>query len=165
MAFLDQKERILDVVLTDYGRELLAKNQLNFVFYCFSDEGIDYSGSLSASMRVSSTLDNYIRRDVSFEADQRQNITDLKSFLYTIPAEKQILPEFKISVDLTSSIELERKYQINTLILQNKSTTIVNKPIDVVIRATIPKQNTLIREQSYVFAQKAETLLNNLGKK
>lgn len=48
MGLLDKKERILDVVLTDKGREQMARNNLNFRYYAFSDEGVDYSGSLSA---------------------------------------------------------------------------------------------------------------------
>ena len=77
MGFLDQKERILDIVLTDYGKELLSKNQLNFKYYAFSDEGINYSGSLSSSLAVSSSVDNYVHRNLAFEADQRK-----RTYLY-----------------------------------------------------------------------------------
>ncbi len=43
---MNQKERVLEVVLTERGKDLLSKNQLNFSYFCFSDDGIDYSGSL-----------------------------------------------------------------------------------------------------------------------
>jgi hypothetical protein len=164
MGFLDQKNRVLDVVLTDYGRELLAQNKLNFQYYAFSDEGIDYSGSLSRSLAASATLDNYIHRDVSFEADQRQTINDLRSFLYTIPQERRVLPEFKINADLTSSVELERKYAINEIIFENKKITVVEKPLDVVIRATVPKETLEKRTSDFVIAQKTQDLLSTLDK-
>lgn len=162
MGFLDQKERVLDVVLTDLGRDLLSRNQLNFTYYAFSDEGIDYSGSLSSSTMLSSTLDNYIHKQMAFEADQRID-QDLRSFLYTIPPDRQVLPEFKISANLTSSTTLERQYTINTMILQqNKPTKTVNQPVDVVIRATIPKENLIIRTKKYVLDQKTTRLINIL---
>ena len=47
MAFLDKKERILDITLTDRGRQLLSRGLLDFTYYAFSDEGVDYSGSLA----------------------------------------------------------------------------------------------------------------------
>ena len=165
MGFLDQKIRVLDVVLTDYGRELLARNQLNFVFYAFSDEGVDYSGSLSSSAIVSSSIDNYVHRDVAFEADQRQTVEDLRYFLYTIPPERQVLPEFKVSIDLTSSVDLERKYKINTIVFENKKIQTIDKPLDVIIRATVPKQTLQKRITDYVIGQKTLSLLRSLGNK
>ena len=49
MALLDYKTQILDVTLTDKGRELLSKGLLNYTYYAFSDEGIDYSRIFVAS--------------------------------------------------------------------------------------------------------------------
>jgi len=158
MAFLDQKERVLDIVLTDKGRELLSKNQLNFVYFAFSDEGIDYSGSLSASSAVSSSMDNYIHRDLSFEADQRKE-RDLQSFLYTIPQGQRTLPEFRISVDVSSSIELARRYRIDTIILNNKPRTVIEPPVDVVVRASVAKRNFDFRVLEYVNLQRVKTFL------
>lgn len=165
MGFLDQKERVLDVVLTDLGRDLLSRNQLNFKYYAFSDEGIDYSGSLSSSTMLSSTLDNYIHKQMAFEADQRID-RDLRSFLYTIPPDRQVLPEFKINADLTSSVDLERQYTINTMILeQKKPTRSIREPVDVVVRATIPKEDRFLRTKKYVLDQKTTRLVNVLQKR
>lgn len=158
MAFLDQKERILDIVLTDKGRDLLSKNQLNFSFYVFSDEGIDYSGSLSSSGMVSSSLDNYIHRDLSFEADQRKN-KDLNSFLYTIPNGKRTLPEMRMSVDISSSVTLERRYRIDTIVTENRTMTTVEPPVDVVVRATVPKRTYKTRVAEYVNLQRVKSLI------
>ena len=61
MGLLDQKERVLDFRLTDKGRERLSKNQLNFSYYAFSDDGIDYSGSISSSVLISgSNLNDFV---------------------------------------------------------------------------------------------------------
>lgn len=166
MAFLNQKERVFDIVLTDEGRELLAKNQLNFKYYAFSDEGIDYSGSLSASSMVSSSFENYVHRDLTFEADQRKN-KDLSSFLYTIPPEKNVLPEFKISVDVSSSITLDRRFRTDTIILRNSPIPTTQKPIDIVVRATVPKKTLSDRIKDYVIHQKSKFALSLIlkGKK
>jgi hypothetical protein len=88
----------MDVVLTDYGRQLLAENSLDFVYYAFSDEGIDYSGSI-ATKNFTGSIDNVVFRNFSFEEPQRGSTTntDLKYFLYTIPAKTSKVPEFIVT--------------------------------------------------------------------
>ena len=73
MGILNTKERILDVVLTDRGRKLLSQNLLDFEFYAFSDDGVDYSAALSASAEPSGSVDDYIRRTLTLEAGQMSN--------------------------------------------------------------------------------------------
>jgi len=68
MGFLDKKERILDVVLTQKGRELLSKSQLNFSYYAFSDDGIDYSGSFDSMQPVLSANPTLIQSITSGSA-------------------------------------------------------------------------------------------------
>lgn len=46
MGLIDKKNHIIDFQLTNKGRELLSKNSLNFVYYAFSDDQIDYSASI-----------------------------------------------------------------------------------------------------------------------
>lgn len=153
MAFLNQKERILDIVLTDKGRELLSKNQLQFKYYAFSDEGINYSGSLSASVSVSSSLDDIVRRNFSFEADQRKE-RDLRSFLYTIDRNKKVLPQFRTSIDISSSLQLERRYKIETISLESPPPPpATQKPIAVIARVTLPKQTKEDRNIDYIIKQ------------
>jgi len=160
MAFLTQKERIFDFVLTDKGRELLSKNQLNFVYFAFSDEGIDYSGSLSASAVISSSFDDYVHRDFSFEADQRTNEkkllqnNDLKSFLYTIPSSNAVLPEMVTSKNNTSSVVLNRQYVIDRLDLSTRKRTLLTQPLATIMRATVPRNTISSRVSNYVYQQK-----------
>ena len=161
MAILDQKERIIDFQLTDYGRELLAKNQLNFTYYAFSDEGIDYSGSMEAANLSSGTFENYVHRDLSFEADQRQD-RDVKSFLYTVSVGNGVLPEFKTSSDANVDISLERKYEIQTLVLHDTKTTIVKTPVDVVFRMGILRSSEEQRAKDYADQQKLLAFLADL---
>lgn len=42
MGFLDRKNRVLDVVLTERGRRLFANGELDFAYVSFFDDGIDY---------------------------------------------------------------------------------------------------------------------------
>lgn len=55
MAFLDRKSRVVDITLTGRGRELFALGELDFAYYAFFDDGIDYdpwaSGSLTDDER------------------------------------------------------------------------------------------------------------------
>lgn len=52
MAFLDPKEEILQIVLTQHGRKKLAKGEFSPKYFSFSDDEVDYvvsSISLSGS--------------------------------------------------------------------------------------------------------------------
>src|SRR3990167_10142436 len=121
-GLLDKKERIFDIVLTDKGRDLLSKNQLNFTWYTFSDDAIDYSGSIKDVLATSGTLDDYMQKLFINEVDQKgtRNNKDLNGFLFTAPVGTRVLPEFRIS--LTGSIDLKRKFKTISLIdaIKNK---------------------------------------------
>lgn len=114
MGLLFNKERIIDFQLTGKGRELLSKNSLNFVYYAFSDDGIDYSGSLSASLQISgSNLDDYIHINTfAFEPLRREDKT-INNFLFTMPLENDVVTQFNSS--LTGSFIMKRKYEVETL--------------------------------------------------
>jgi hypothetical protein len=53
MGLLNFKEDVIDLVLTDRGKELLSQGQLDFTYYAMSDEGVNYSGSLSMNKNFS----------------------------------------------------------------------------------------------------------------
>jgi len=156
MAFLDPKERVLDVVLTAKGRELLSQNLLGFEFFAFSDDGVDYGGALTASLDASGSVDEYIRRTFMFEAPQFRDDKgdqDFQSFLYTIPAGRQTLPEFTTNFDETPDITAKRNYFIDQLVLTSKKRNRVTDPVAVVMHSTIPQQTSKTLEKSYAVDQ------------
>jgi hypothetical protein len=164
MSFLDQKEVIYDVVLTDRGRQLLSKNQLNFSFYAFSDEGINYKDHLSSSIVLSQSVDNLARKNLFFESDQRKN-RDLSSFLYTIPLEKKVLPKVTISVDISSSLSLERRYSITSADgLEGYTNSVASLPVDVIARLALPHVDEISRAIGYGNSQIVESILSGLLK-
>lgn len=161
MSFLDQKEVIYDVVLTDRGRELMARNQLNFQYYAFSDEGVNYTEHLSSSLVLSQSIDNLVRKNLFFESDQRKD-RDLKSFLYTIPIGKKVLPRVNIengNVYLTSSTTLERRYSVGTLEKIASSMDNHPPPIDIVVKLTIPDIDEQTRHIRYGRKQIVKSIL------
>lgn len=116
MGLLDSKTIIYDVVLTDKGRELFSKDELDFTYYAFSDEGINYSGSMVNTGSIDDmTLDNYLHRNLNFEADQRkgydnQEPLDLDSFLYTVSPNSKTIPDLKLST--SGTIVLKRSFKV-----------------------------------------------------
>lgn len=54
-GFLDPKERVIDMVLTDTGKQLLMKGELRFVYWIPFDDEVDYD---SNPERVSGTYNN-----------------------------------------------------------------------------------------------------------
>jgi len=131
MAILDPKTRILDVVYTERGRTLLAKEKLKIKYFAFSDSGINYSGSLDFSgtvdganyiivvdptyARLSGTnLENNLHRNLAFESDQRASSDkseplNLNSFCFSVSNNSKVLPDLKL--DSTDDITLKRTYQ------------------------------------------------------
>ncbi len=87
MGFLDRKSRVIDVVLTGRGRELFALGELDFAYYAFFDDGIDYdpwsTGSLTDEER-----EELIHSSPMFEApfvpDRRTTVIPLEptSFVF-----------------------------------------------------------------------------------
>jgi hypothetical protein len=163
MGFLDQKERIIDLKLTEKGRKLLSKGLLDFKFFAFSDEGIDYQ--LSSSMGLSGSLDDYIHRNLSFEADQRKNELDqpvnnsLNTFLYTIESGAKILPKFLTSHSSSQGLSID-KYYYNINPSEIPTSTKDREKIDVitkVIRTKKPSRN--IRYLIDQFSEKVQSAL------
>jgi hypothetical protein len=171
MGILDPKTRILDVVLTARGKEQLAKNQLNFKYYAFSDEGIDYSGSLD-TVGTGSAFDDHIHRAFSLEADQRvsdidgkeyaRKDLDLQTFLYTIPAGTRILPEFRSNYENEDTINLVREYVIEYLTTNVRKTNDIKEPEAMVVQATVPEKTIKERMEDYITKQQTQAALEAL---
>jgi len=69
MGLLDPKSRILDVVLTDIGREALANNKLRIAYYSLTDGASVYqadltSGSVDATSKVYAECSSDLPQDV-----------------------------------------------------------------------------------------------------
>lgn len=139
---------------------MLAKNQLNFAYFAFSDDGIDYSGSLTDSnSNFSGNIDNIVFRNLSFEGVQKKD-QDLSSFLYTISADSKKVPELVVSVSSSNRIDLKRTYKTLTVNELNKLTV---SPIDVVLRVTTDPED---RVSDYVIQQNVLKYINkSIGKK
>lgn len=50
MGFLDNQSRVVDFSLTDLGREQYAAGKLEFVYYAFFDDGVDYEPYSTAEL-------------------------------------------------------------------------------------------------------------------
>lgn len=158
MAFLNKKNRIIDVALTDYGRQLMSSNQLEFSFYCFSDELIDYSGSLAESQQTGATLDdtvykNYVPMDATQIRTKASAYPELGSFLFTVADNRDLLPALTFD---SSSIQLNRTYEDKSLneYLAVDLNAAQNK--DVMMIADVDPVDLNDREVQYAAEQKLE---------
>ena len=159
MGFLDAKERIFDVVLTDKGKELLSQNLLNVEFYAFSDEGLDYGAALTASLNTSGSVDEHMRRTPMMEATQFKDFNgekDFSTFLYSVPAGRQTLPIFTTNFDDRPDITSKRLYYIDLLVLTATKNSTIEDPISVVMRGTVPKDDAKSKEAAYATEQQVK---------
>lgn len=106
-SFLDNSsDIILDAVLTDYGRQLLAKGDgsFNIVKFAFGDDEIDY-GLWNPDAEDSSLKDEDILTTPVMEAFTN-NAASLKSKLLTIAIENLLyLPVLKLSPNAAGSVK------------------------------------------------------------
>jgi hypothetical protein len=119
VGFLDKKSRIIDMVLTGQGKELLSRGELRFVYWSAFDDEIDYdpfianSSSLSVSDLESAKLEqienSLVReattgyRTVDSNADDRTNV---QRPIFDMPQGQDFLPQVTASF-ISSSITLE----------------------------------------------------------
>jgi hypothetical protein len=161
MGFLDKKTRIIDMCLTEKGRELLARNELRIAHYAFSDDLIDYSGSLSQSLAQSGSMDEVVYKNyVPVEASSMggKGLTrDLQSFLFTCAEQRDLLPPF--STNVSGTINLNRvasKVYFFDLFTKTKNRATDN--VDVVVITERDDTAAGDREAQYSAEQSLEKL-------
>ncbi len=114
-GFLDKRERVIDMILTDHGRDLLSRGKLEFAYYSFFDDEVDYqpcistSGSMS-SAELSASVLQQIEATLVREAttgyrsgDMRmRDTTNVHDMLFTVPQGQTIVPEMELVPDVLS---------------------------------------------------------------
>lgn len=61
MAFLDEKEQVIEIKLTQYGKYVLSKGKFNPVFYSFYDDSILYDPDYASADEVQNDVESRIR--------------------------------------------------------------------------------------------------------
>lgn len=115
-GFLDKRDRVVDMVLTDYGKELFSVGRLDFVYYAFSDDEVDYdpyifnSGSLSSTELTASKVEQIeatlvreattgFRKASDLTGDDTTNINNIT---FSMPQGQKVLPLMRFNPDVTS---------------------------------------------------------------
>lgn len=141
-GFLDKNIRVNDFVLTDYGKKKLSDGTLNFKYYSFSDDGIDYepfistSGSLTDSALTSSKINN-IEDSLVREAatgmsegvdSNGEDFTNIRYLLFTMPQGQKVLPTFEITPDVTGSeIDVQQQKLQDKFVNIDNNNNIINE--------------------------------------
>lgn len=109
MGFLDNRTEIIDFVLTDVGKKLLASGKLEFDSWAAFDTGVDYDPYISNSGSFSEEQLNDVKREqieatlvteaLAGNIDDRscRDMTNLSSPLFTVSSKQSILPRLKIA--------------------------------------------------------------------
>src|SRR5580704_7370511 len=119
-GFLDKQTRIIDMVLTAAGRNLLSRGKLNFTYWMSFDDEIDYqpfisqSGTMTA-LQFSSSLYDEIESTPIREAVAGYQITNMIMGdttnvirpLYTMPQGQATIPRMTSSGGPTGSVGIQ----------------------------------------------------------
>ena len=141
MGILDKNTRVIDMILTDCGKELYSKGELEFSYYAFSDGGVDYdpyitnSGSLTPD-QLTEEKENQISATIVREAVfghqggknfESKDETNIRNLLFTVPQGQTIVPEMTFTPDLISgSIETKQQKVIERSVTKDKSGVVIN---------------------------------------
>lgn len=121
-GFLDKKSRIIDMVLTGYGKELLSKGELRFVSWVPFDDDVDYdpplmnSGSLSETALAEAKLRS-IEDTITREATtgyRKWNMsgsdhTNAHRPMFDMPQGQTLLPVLTSSVPSELTLEVKQR--------------------------------------------------------
>ncbi len=123
-GFLDKKERIVDMVLTNEGKWLLSRGELRFSYFVLFDDEVDYSPYISNSASLSQIELSASRRDQVETTLVREAVsgyvmgnssgsdtTNVRSMLFTVPQGQRVLPRMTMTDGPTGSFTIETKVQ------------------------------------------------------
>lgn len=100
MGFLDPKERVLDIVLTDTGKQLLLKGELRFSYWIPFDDEVDYQ-SLEDPLIVEATSGRFGLNNT------QEDTTNLFRPMFTAkPGTGHVSPIPSVSLSETGSIDV-----------------------------------------------------------
>ena len=63
MTFMNKKEEVLDIKLTQYGKMLLSIGELDPVYYTFHDEGVIYDSEYASFQEIQNSIEGRILED------------------------------------------------------------------------------------------------------
>ena len=151
-GFLDAKERVIDVVLTDLGKSQLLRGELRFTYWIPFDDEVDYqptvtvynSGSLTqeeldsaiAEKKQFMLEDPVIREASSGRRGLNANEEDFTNMQYAmfsaIPGTghmspiPQVSPEMTLSTTDNLSVEIEQTNLIKRQVYKDLSGSVIN---------------------------------------
>ncbi len=152
-GFLDRGTRILDMVLTNQGKDLLSRGELNFCYWVPFDEGVDYdpvlmnSSSLTTdqlSASIYSSIESAPVREAvtgyrSLNASGRDE-TNVSRPLFTMAQGQKVLPRTEFPPESDRQVEVKQRKVQKLLVSMDKNGHYVNKlePVDVGIERISP---------------------------
>ena len=64
MAFKNKKEEVIDIKLTQFGKNLLSRGAFKPVFYRFYDDGVIYDRSYAGVSEPQNSIEDRIKDDI-----------------------------------------------------------------------------------------------------
>jgi hypothetical protein len=139
-GFLDKNTRIIDMVLTGYGKGLLSKGDLKFVYWIPFDDEVDYDPyiSMSASMEsaeLSSSINAQIEEALVREATtgykflnfSGSDTSNVNRPVYTMAQGQKIVPRIEHKRDNGYDIGASQRKVSETFVKRDKDGMIVER--------------------------------------
>ncbi|MHA2043955.1 MAG: hypothetical protein ACW99G_04135 [Candidatus Thorarchaeota archaeon] len=130
------------MVLTDYGKKQYSKGELEFKFYAFSDDEVDYDPYISNSASLNPTeltaskleqVESTLVREAVFGLHKGTNKlgkdqTNIRNLLFSMPQGQKILPLMVVSPDIvTGSVETNQQLLQDTFVTLDSDDNLISK--------------------------------------
>lgn len=108
MGYLDKQSRVIDVVLTEFGRKLYASGQLEFSFFALFDDMVDYDPVLVGGSYTDEQIEEQIEAAPVLEApvipDVRGTVAPMEpvSHVFTAAPGYSVIPRMVSPADGSS---------------------------------------------------------------
>jgi hypothetical protein len=118
MKFLDRKEQVLELKMTQYGKSLLSRGVFKPAYYAFFDDDVVYDSQYMSAGQASATEDSTKASDrirAAVRSEPQYNYvgveTNISKLSDVTTATTFINSDFGISFDTTSELSLEQKLE------------------------------------------------------
>lgn len=163
-GFIDKNTRILDMVLTNYGKKLLSDGNLNFCYWTAFDDEIDYDPFISTSSSLSeeelleavytSIETTPIREATSgYRSGNKigEDRTNLNNPMFTVPQGQEILPRSVFPDDSTREVETLQRRIIKVFSAPKTGPNNIPhlEPVDIGIERFIGNKSGVTLELAY----------------
>lgn len=137
-GFLDKRARVVDMILTARGRDLLSRGDLSFFYWSAFDDEVDYDPFIHNSGSLDELSYEDRRRELIEGTPVREALPGYRSgnsraedhtnalrVIFDMPQGQTLLPSMSASVDTEITLESKQRKMVQTRVVRDSSNNVI----------------------------------------